>query len=338
MRAGVWLDRGRLECTDWPEPRLREDDVLVEVAYCGMCGSDSHIVEGNLPIGPPPQVLGHEVSGVVVEVGSRVRSVAVGQRVACNFFGGCGSCDTCRRGLPNLCRRKRFGAQGYAEHAAYRADLVHPIPDDLRLRDAALLEPLATALYAVEQSGLRPGESALVIGGGPVGLLTAAVAKRVGAANVVVSEPLAHKREMALQMGADEAWSLTVDDLVPRSLDATSGRGFDVAFDAAGVASLTEALPLAVAPGGRVLITAVHAPATRLAVSPFLLYERQVTLTSAFANNDVFDRALALLPSLGADRLITAIEPLEDISTVYSRHRSGEYLKVLVQPGSPSQD
>lgn len=335
MKAGVWLGDGIIECLDVPEPRLREDDVLVQVAYCGMCGSDTHIIEGNLPIGPPPQILGHEVSGVVVEVGPRVRNVRVGQQVACNFFGGCGACDTCRRGLPNLCRRKRFGANGYAELAAYRSDLVHPLPEGLTLREAALLEPMATALYAVEHSQMLAGESVLVIGAGPVGLLTAMLARRLGAAHVVVSEPLPRKRELALQIGVDEAWDIPTTELADAALNATKGRGFDVAYDAAGVAAVTEELPYTLAPGGRVMITAVHPPERRVQISPFLLYELQLTVTSAFANNDVFDRALALLPSLGVGPLITAVEPLTDITDVYARHRAGDFAKVLVQP-SPS--
>lgn len=332
MKAGVWLGEGRIECQDVPEPRLRDDDVIVEIAFCGMCGSDTHIIEGTLPIGPPPQILGHEVSGVVVDVGPRVRNVRIGQAVACNFFGGCGACDTCRRGLPNLCRRKRFGANGYAERAAYRSDLVHPLPEGLALRDAALLEPMATALYAVEHSQLKAGESVLVIGGGPVGLLTAMVARRLGAARVVISEPLPRKRELALRVGVDEAWDIPTEELPDAALNATSGRGFDVAYDAAGVGAVTEVLPLTLAPGGRVMITAVHPPERRVTFSPFLLYELQLTVTAAFANNAVFDRALALLPTLGVDALITAVEPLEEITNVYARHRAGEFTKVLVQP------
>lgn len=331
MKAGVWSGPGQLNCEEWPEPRMRDTDVRIDVAYCGMCGSDIHIVEGTLPIGDPPQVLGHEVSGVITEVGSRVRGLEPGMPVACNFFGGCGACRLCRRGFPNMCARKYFGANGYAEQAVYRADLVFALRSGTDLQRAALLEPLATALYAVECANLPPGAQVLVIGAGTVGLLTALMALHRGASSVTISEPQRAKRTLALALGVTHAWD-PADDQRTLTAEVTHGAGFDTVFDAAGVAKATEGAIDLLAPGGTLMITAVHAIDVTLPVHPYELYQRQLTVTSAFANVNVFERALDLLPRVDVDPIITAVKPIEEISDAYAQYRAGAFTKVLIDP------
>ncbi len=332
MKAGVWTGPGRLEYQDWPDPVLLDDGVIVRVAYCGICGSDTHIVEQNLPIGPPPQVIGHEVSGVIQDVGRKVRDLEPGMPVACNFYGPCGACAYCRLGQPNHCVRMFYGAKGLAQFAAYRADLVYPLPDGVDLRGGALLEPTATCLYAVEQSELRPGERVLVIGAGPMGLLTAQLARRVGAARVVVTEPDATKRELALAVGADDALDPRTTDLSEYARTTGEREGFDVIYDAAGAREATAAAVALLAKRGRLMIIAVHGRDSTVEISPFLLYQRELVLRSAYATADTFARALPLLRSLRLDDIVTAVEPLADISNVYQRHRAGEYTKVLISP------
>lgn len=332
MRAGVWEGKGILTCRDWKEPDIRDSDVLVQVAYCGMCGSDAHIVEGTLPIGDPPQVLGHEVSGTIAAVGKQVRGLEIGTPVACNFFGGCGTCPECHRGLPNLCARKFFGAQGFAEFARYRADLVHPLPDSISLKKGALLEPFATAFYAVETSGMQPGSNVLVIGAGPVGLLTVLASKYLGAAQVAVSEPHEAKRQLALAVGATHAVDPHREDLNAWGREITHGRGFDAIFDAAGVGQVTASSMHLLAPGGTLLITAVHPPGMQLQVEPYEMYRNQWTLRSAFATAHAFSRSLQLLEHVPAEEIITAVEPLSSIQEVLDRHQAGEYTKVLLDP------
>lgn len=336
MRAGVWTGVGQLVCREWPEPELTDDGVLVRVHFCGMCGSDPHIVEGNLPVGPPPQVLGHEVSGVVEAVGSRVRGVEVGDRVACNFFGSCGGCPWCLVDQPNHCRNKTFGASGYAELATYRQGEVFVLPDDVDLAEGALLEPAATCLYAVEESGLRPGESALVLGAGPMGLLTAQLARLVGAGTVVVGEPDPAKRALATSLGVDLVVDPRDDDLVGLAKGIGPRRGFDVVFDAAGVpAASAQAIDL-LATRGRLMVIAVHDRDATIPLSPFQLYAKELVVRSVYATAHTFARAVPLLPRLDLTPLITAIEPLSKIDEVYRRHRAGEYTKVLVDPRNPS--
>ncbi|MDO9377454.1 MAG: alcohol dehydrogenase catalytic domain-containing protein [Nocardioidaceae bacterium] len=332
MRAGVWTGPGILEYREWAEPTMASDEVTVRIHFCGMCGSDPHIIEGTLAVGPPPQVLGHEVSGVVEAVGEDVDDIAVGDRVACNFYAPCGSCAWCSDGQPNMCRRKFYGASGFAELATYKASQVFRLPEGVSTREGALLEPLATCLYALEQGELRSGENVLVIGGGTMGLLTAQLARRAGAGLVVVSELDPAKRDLATSLGADVAVDPRVTDLHAYAKGVGRRRGFDVVYDAAGAATATEEALGLLATRGRLVVIAVHAPATRLAVSPHLLYARELVVRSAYATAHVFPRAVAMLAHVELAPLITAVEPLSDITEVYRRHRAGEYTKVLLDP------
>lgn len=332
MKAGVWTGPGALEYQDWIEPIMAPDEVKVRVHFCGMCGSDPHIIEGTLAVGPPPQVLGHEVSGVVEAVGDEVRDIAAGDRVACNFYAACGSCAWCHEGQPNLCRRKYYGASGFAELATYKAAQVFQLPEDISTREGALLEPLATCLYALEQGELRSGENVLVIGGGPMGLLTAQLARQGGAGLVVVSELDPAKRALALRLGADAAIDPRETDLRSYAKGVGRRRGFDIVYDAAGSATATEQALGQLASRGRLVVIAVHAPTTRIAVSPHLLYERELVVRSAYATAHIFPRAVAMLSQVELAPLITAVEPLSNIAEVYRRHRAGEYTKVLLDP------
>jgi L-iditol 2-dehydrogenase len=332
MKAAIWTGPGTVEFGEVPKPEIKPDQVLVRVALCGLCGSDTHIVEGRLPVGPPPQVIGHEVVGEVVEVGAAVKRLELGTRVGCDLYGYCGRCPECRTGHPNLCRRKFFAAKGLAEYAVYRPEQLYALPEEIDDRRGALLEPVATCLHAVEVGAIEPGEAVLVIGGGALGLLVAQLAKRSGAARVVVSEPLAAKRELAVTLGADEAVDPGAVDLAELAASAGARGGFDAVFDVAGVAAVLAQAPELVATCGRVVVVAVHDPSTRIEVSPFLFYEREVALLGTYAAARSFPRALELLGQLRLEEMITGVEPLARITEVYAAHRAGEHVKVLLAP------
>lgn len=311
---------------------MAADEVLVRVHYCGMCGSDPHIVEGTLSAGIPPQVLGHEVAGVVEAVGADVRGVEVGWRVACNFFAHCGSCPWCAVGQTNLCRKKSYGASGFAELATYKSNQVFKLPDSVGTKEGALLEPMATCLYAVEQGQVQMGENVLVIGAGPMGLLTAQLARSAGAGLIVVSEPDKSKRSLAQTLGADEVIDPATVNFGEYAAAVGSRRGFDVIFDAAGSTSALEvAVPL-LASRGRLVVIAVHEPAARISISPHLLYQRELLIRSAYATSHVFPRAVAMLTQIELSPLISDVEPLSKMAEVYKKHRAGEYTKVLIDP------
>lgn len=332
MKAGVWEGGAEISCREVETPVPGPGELLVEIAYCGVCGTDLHILDGEFDVGPPPQVLGHEAAGVVAAAGPGTDPGLVGQPVGLNPIGPCGSCVWCRRGHPTHCRRPYFSASGFAESALYRPHQVHLLPAGLPLRDAALLEPWATALRAAEAARLEPGENVLVIGGGSLGLLVATAARLLGAASVTVSEPRSRNRRLALDRGADAAIDPARDDLLALAAEVGELGGFDAVFEVAGAAAALEQAPALLRRGGRLVVLGVHKPETTVPVEPRALTDRELSILGSFGGGDAFARAAALLPRIDAASLVTAEAPLERIDELFGWVRGGDEVKAMVVP------
>ncbi|GAB3267190.1 alcohol dehydrogenase catalytic domain-containing protein [Nocardioides dilutus] len=247
-RALRWHAAGDIRL-DPHEPRQPEaDEVLLAVAWCGICGSDLHEVADGphaIPVDQAhglsharaPITLGHEFSGEVLAVGSRVAHVRPGERVAVEPNYRCGQCVSCGEGRYEVCDHLGFaglmGDGGMADYAVVPAYMVHSLPPDFGLASAAVLEPAAVALHSVRQSGFRPGQVVLVIGLGPVGLLVGGLLKLRGAGVVLGVDPIPSRRRKAEDMGMD----LTLDpseDVPAACREATGGNGVHVAFEVVG--------------------------------------------------------------------------------------------------------
>jgi len=320
-----------------PEPPVKPNQVKVKIAYCGLCGTDPENLEGRFGLMPPEEyekdrIIGHEACGVIAEIGSEVKNCKVGQRVAMNFRGSCGACYYCQNGMEHYCRNGRESTGSFAEYAVYPESAIYPIPDSLSFEEAAMLEPVSVAVHAVDRARVRTGSTIAILGAGPIGLLCLEVALKAGAARAMVSEPIAVKRELARRLGAD----LTVDPLNENIIEAgkklTDGRGFDTVIDASGnIRAAKEAIYLA-DNCGTILWAAVYGKDAEIGVPPFLMYAKELTITSTFVSPYSFPRALNLLPKLELKPLITDIVPLKDIAKAFELHRSGKSIKILIKP------
>ena len=331
VKAGVWEAPGEIHYREWADPELTPELVLIRVCACGFCGSDPHIIEGNLRVGRPPQVLGHEVAGEVVAIGSAVAGVDVGWRVGCNPYAYCGACPWCLAGQPDHCRRKYFSAKGFAELAVYKPEQLFRLPDGVTMSQGAFLEPVAVALHALDVSEAQPGDHVLVMGAGALGLLLCQLAKRGGAATVSVSEPRARNRALAIELGADRAFDPLQDDLEAIARATGARGGFDVIFEAAGAPQALELAPTLASTRGRVIVVGVFERSTEIRIRPFRLYEREISIRGTNSYDRTFPRALALLDRLALDPLLTT-EPLSQIAAIYERHKAGAYVKAQVSP------
>ena len=249
MKAAFYVGKGAFEVRDMEAAAPRAGEVSVSVAYCGICGTDLHIFKGEMDGRvSPPQIIGHEVSGVVSAVGPGVTDWKVGDRVAVRPLDWCGACPACKAGNSHVCMNLAFmgidGPGAFQQVWNVKSRTLFRVPDALSLREAALIEPLAVACHDVRRSGLKAGESAVVIGGGPIGLLIALVAKAAGG-QVLVSEPNAFRRDFAEKLGLCAVDPLACD-LTELVKSRTGGAGADVVFEVsatrAGVATMT-ALP-----------------------------------------------------------------------------------------------
>jgi len=330
--CAVWYGKHDLRLERRPVPALGARDVLVEVAMCGVCGTDVHIVEGEYPLVKPPRVLGHEYSGTVRGVGSGVASVQSGDRVAVDPTLSCGGCFYCRQGLPLMCDNRVSHHGGLGEFVVLPEQTVYPLPASVSLEVAALAEPLSCCLHTIDLAGIRPGASVAVVGAGTIGLMLLQLARRAGATRVLVSEPSAAKREVAQRLGADVLVDPLHEDVQAAARDMCGGRGVDIALEAVGARqTVIDAIALP-RRGGTVVLMGVAAPTTEIPLRPFDLFERELTIKSAYIREFEFQRTVELLPRLELQSLITDRFPLSSAVEAVQNVKSGHGIKTVVEP------
>ncbi len=323
MRALVWEGGSRVRVAERPRPVAADGEVLVDVAWCGLCGTDLHICAGEHPRARPGIVLGHELSG---RLHTGVGGLAAGTKVVVDPLLPCGTCRPCRGGRPHTCANLRLRGidvpGGAAEQVAVAADRVLPVPDHADLRRLAFAEPLAVAVRAVRRSGLALGEEVAVAGAGPIGLAVASCARLAGAGRVLVTEPVAARRRLAADLGFETAESL-------------AGAAAEVVFDAAAHPAVAAGLADAAVPGGRVVLVGVYGAPAPLDLQTLTFKEVTVLGTRVYSRDDL--RVATDMVAGGRfdpDPLITRSAPLADAASAVEGLRAGREVKVLLK-GSP---
>lgn len=351
MKAIVWHAAGDLRLEDVAEPGPPgPGQAVVEVSFCGICGTDlGEYTKGPVMIRPsphpltgarPPVVLGHEFSGRVVAVGPDGDAAQVGQRVTVDPCWRCGHCFWCRRGDYHICRYG--GSVGLASDGALArrvtvpaAGLV-PLPDGVGDRIAALTEPLAVGLHAVRRGGVQAGDRVLVLGAGPIGAAVLLAARASGAAEVYVSEPGAGRRELALQLGATQAFDPGAVDVRKEVYLRTGRIGPDVVFECTGSPRLLQVAVAAARRGGRVVLVGIGHGVAEVEPSQVVPYEREVVGSLGYRHDLPSVIGLIAAGLLDPAPLITATVPLEQaVPDAFDALRDdpGEHMKILVDLG-----
>ena len=295
--------------------------VAIRVAYCGICGTDMHVFHGNMDARVGfERVIGHEMSGTVDAVGDGVTDFAPGQKVVVRPLDHCGECPACADGHQHICHKLKFlgldtnGAM--QEIWSVPAHTVHRIPDDMRLDHAALIEPVAVAVHDVRMSQLEPGETALVIGGGPIGILVAMVARDAGG-KVVVSEVNESRLEIAQKLGF-ETINPAREDLAAAIMERTGDKGADVVFEVSGTQAGVDAMTACAATRGRIVMVAIHAKKPEVDMFQFFWRELKLIGVRVYVPED-YDKGIELIASgaIDADTIITDVAPLGDIQKAF---------------------
>ncbi|HZV51176.1 MAG TPA: alcohol dehydrogenase catalytic domain-containing protein [Candidatus Dormibacteraeota bacterium] len=340
MKAATLAGEGRLAIEERDLPRIgRADQVLLDVEACGICGTDLHILSS------PPEhpcrvgvIMGHEFVGRVRETGDAVSALAPGDRVVVEANVACGQCGWCQRGLPSHCQRFTthgiFVDGGLAPQVVVPARSCHRISDAVPRHLAALAEPLSCVVNGVRLARLEPGETAVVLGAGPIGLMFTALLRLAGG-SVIAVEPAVRRRELATVLGADLAVDPTRGRVGEAVSAATGGMGADVVVDAVGT-QLAVALDL-VRPGGRVVLFGMNQRA-RAEVGQNLITRKEVQVLGAYVGRDVFPTAVRLLEQGRIDLgpMVTDRIGLLELPAALERLRRGEAVKVVVEdPGRP---
>ncbi|MGP4003489.1 zinc-dependent alcohol dehydrogenase family protein [Streptomyces sp. 8N706] len=329
MRAALIEAPGKVTVTTLPDPAPGPREVVVDVAACGLCGTDLHILQGEfaptLPVVP-----GHEFAGEIVGVGSDVTELAVGDRVAVDPSLYCHECRYCRVGHNNLCDRwAAIGvsvAGGAAEYALAPAANCVRLPDHVDVRDAALIEPLSCAVRGYDVLGSRLGAEVLIYGSGTMGLMMLELAKRTGATAVDVLDVNPERLATAQKLGCSRAAAAAEE------LD--NPRGWDVVIDATGNAAAIQDGLGRVAKAGTFLQFGVADYATTATIEPYRIYNQEITITGSMAVLHSYERAAELFAAgvLDPEVFISHRLPLEQYPQALDRFRSGQGRKIVVEP------
>jgi len=352
MRAARWHGRRDVRVEDVPQPRAGPGELLLQVGWCGICGTDLEEYRDGpilVPTGAPhgltgrraPLVIGHEFAGSVAEVGEGVSGFSVGDRVVPEVVLFCGSCFYCRRHEYALCLNwAALGLQadgGLAEYVAVPAFSCVRLPDTLSDEDGALVEPTEVAVRAVRKSELRIGERVAVVGGGAVGLLTMQVARAGGAADVYLVEPRPARRRLAESLGATATFDPVAGDWDAALRAACSDVGPDVVFECAGGLETADAAVRLARKGGRIVLVGIHGDRVPLSTLDIVVGEKRLVGSVQHHYDEDLPAAVRLLADgrVRAAPLVTARIPLADVvrrGFDELAERGDEHVKILVGP------
>lgn len=331
MTASVLRGIGEIALEERPVPVPAPDEVLIKVLSVGVCGSDVHYYEHGR-IGPyiveQPLILGHEASGQIVAVGSDVDPARIGQRVAIEPQRPCRRCDFCRAGDYNLCPKMEFYATPpidgtFCDYVLIQDDFAYEVPDSISDHAAALMEPLSVGIAAAQKGGIKVGDTVLIAGGGPIGIIAAQVARAFGAADVVVSDINATRRELATRYGARA---------VDPATDSTDDLQAHVFIDAAGVVPAIVNGVRATRSGGTVVLVG-SADEFPLSVPEVAMRELNVTGIFRYTGTWPIARTLVESGQVELDSLVTHVYGIEQVEDALTADAAADSLKRIVMPG-----
>jgi L-iditol 2-dehydrogenase len=341
MKALVLEEYNHLVLQEIPPPHPAAGELLIQVAACGICGSDVHGYDGSSGRRIPPVVMGHEAAGTVAAIGRSVTRFAPGDRVTFDSTVFCGECPFCLRGEINLCdRRQVLGvscgeyrrAGAFAEFVTVPERIAHRLPASLSFAEAAMLEPTAVALHAVAVSEARQGATALVIGAGMIGLLTLQAARAAGCSRIFIADVDATRLELARRLGATDVLHLSGPDLVREILAQTDG--VDVIYEAVGRQETVDTAVASVRKGGTVVLIGNIAPLVTIPLQAVV--SRQLRLQGTAASAGDYPQAIDLIARgvIQVKPLITAVAPLEEGPRWFDRLHAHEpnLMKIVLTP------
>lgn len=328
MKVAVMNGVGKMGYTTRPIPTLKEDEVLVKLEYVGICGSDMHYYEtgaiGDYVV-KPPFVLGHEPGGTVVEVGSAVKHLKIGDRVALEPGKTCGRCKFCREGKYNLCPDVVFFATPpvdgvFQEYVAHQADLCFKLPDNVSTLEGALIEPLAVGFHAANQGGAHAGQTAVVMGAGCIGLVSMMALKAEGVSHVYVVDIMEKRLDKALELGADGVINSRDQDAVQAVLALTDGLGCDLVIETAGT-EITTRQAIQMTRKGATIVLVGYSKSGEMTLPMSLALDKELTFKTVFRYRHIYPMAIDAVASgrVNLKGIVTDIFDFDDIQNAMDR-------------------
>ncbi|UCB45937.1 MAG: alcohol dehydrogenase catalytic domain-containing protein [Spirochaetota bacterium] len=329
MKAAIWKAAGAMEIGSLPKPSIDDHEVLIKVKAAGICGTDLTIYQGKFPRerATPPMVLGHEFSGEIVEIGKSVIDYEVGDRVTADPLTSCGDCYACNNGIQHACSSlKLIGIDkngAFAEFVKVSTDKVYRLPEALSFEEGAVIEPLAVAVHALQRARLGNDDKILIIGGGPIGILVALVAKVTGIKKILVSEIQDHRIDIIRKIGFDYI-DASAYDIRDTFTDYFQAVGPDIVFEATGTArGFQQAIDITRI-RGTILEVSVPKIPVELDLKRVNFAELSIVGSRVYTPDDI-ESAIELLPDI-VDRIknLTHVFPIEDCPDLFKKLSTGE--------------
>ena len=343
MKAMMLTEYKNLILTEMPIPSFGDDELLVRVRACGICGSDIHGYDGSTGRRIPPLVMGHEASGVVEQAGPSVEGYKIGDRITFDSMISCGRCRFCQLGRMNLCDSRRVlgvSCGDYRQHGCFAEYVVVPdricyhLPDSLSFEEAAMIEAVSVAVHAVNRTPMKLGHTAVVVGSGMIGLLVVQAVKLAGAGQVIAVDVDDRKLALAQELGADAGLNSKKMDVIAEIKKRTEGRGADVALEAVGATDPIATALAAVRKGGTVTLIGNVSPKIELNLQSVVT--REINLLGTCGSSGEYPECIRLMAEgkINVKPMISAAVPLSEGPGYFDRlykHEPG-LMKVILKP------
>lgn len=343
MKALILQEYHTFSYEDVPEPVIGANEALIQVKACGICGSDVHGIDGSTGRRIPPIIMGHEASGVIVQVGAQAQDFAIGDRVTFDSTIYCGTCHFCRRGQINLCDNRRvlgvscdeYRQHGaFAEYVAVPQHILYHLPEQVSYEHAAMVEALSIAVHAAEMTPISLNDTAVVVGSGMIGLLLIQTLRIAGCGRIIAVDLDPHKLELAQELGADEI--LYADQVeVPAAVrDLTQQRGADIVFEVVGLSKTFQTAIHSVKKGGAVTLIGNFSATLDFPLQ--VAVTRQLRIQGSCASSGEYPACLDLIASgrINVEILISQVAPLAEGAIWFKKlyNREENLMKVILQP------
>lgn len=331
MKASVWLGENKFEIQEINIPKLNDEQVLVKVERVGLCGTDVHITQGLFP-SDPPKILGHEFSGVIVDVGSKVPKCNIGKRVACNTTSSCGNCNNCLNWQISRCLNSEKSTGAFAEFSIMHFSCAVEIPENMSFEIAAMTEPASCCFSGTEMVDYKDNSNVLILGSGIMGIFCQLFVMKKNIDCLVVSEPNKIRRDIAKSLGANFVLNPLSKNYQKELNAITGGVGFDILIEAVGNPELLKEGISKLRPRGQALMIGVHPEQTNLMSDLYDFHYREIKLFGSFGRGNYFDQTPEKINDFNLEKLVSKTYKLEEINEAIESTTNGEGMKYMIAP------
>lgn len=333
MKAAVYYGYREVKVADFKESPLQDGCVKIAVHYCGLCGTDIHKFNGKGGSRPviPPVVLGHEASGVIIELGNGVHDLKVGDRVTVDPNWSCGYCQFCQEGLTHMCENSKGVVKGFAEFICPPQENVYKIPDSLSLKHASLAEPLSCCLHGMDLLNVSLGDTVMIIGLGSIGSMMVQLCCLASAANIIVVEPVKEKEELAYQLGA--TLFLDPSEDIPSILKEKGIYNVDKVMECVGLQKTIESAFAYAGKCADIVLFGLGDPDKPASFNQYAAFQKELTIHTSFVNPKTTGRAVRLLASgaIDCEAIISKEMDLEEVVEELATMKYFRQGKVIVR-------